>query len=147
LLATRRSPFMIASLLWACLAGLLLGSGSSRGVLPNVLPKKPFFSEKLRSWSRGLGGAKKGVPNKTQAPQWAAPPTRLWLLQRIPSRGALPNTPRSNHFEFILFPLMLHSLLYAPLLDSTDRLSSLDFNDMLVSISKSPLGWLGHYSS
>jgi hypothetical protein len=37
----------------ACLAGLLFGSGSdsSRGALPNVFLKEPFFNKKQRSWS------------------------------------------------------------------------------------------------
>jgi len=65
------------------LAGLLpgSGSGSSRGALPNVFMEEPFFSK-----SRGAGAV-------LEKPEIVPPPKRLWLLQRSPSGGAVPNTP------------------------------------------------------
>jgi len=60
------------------LAGLLSGSGFSRGVLPNVFLEEPFFNKKQRSQSR-FGGATTGGAHQEELCQTGpeASPKRL----------------------------------------------------------------------
>jgi len=58
----------IQSRLRACLAGLLSGSGSSRGALPNVFVEKSFLSKKQRSWSRFSEATNYGFSKMVLAP-------------------------------------------------------------------------------
>jgi hypothetical protein len=83
-LDTKLNPWRATSFLmdrfWACLAGLLTGSGSCEGALPNAFREELFFNKKQRNRSRSRF---EGV----------APPKWLWLIWRSPLRGAMPNTP------------------------------------------------------
>lgn len=83
------SPFFFSrnhGTIQGCLVGLLPGSGSSQGVLPNVLLDDPFFSEK----NKGAGAE----------PLWSSPTTHPLGLYNIgvSSCIALVSPPYANHY-------------------------------------------------
>jgi len=62
------------------------GSSLAPALTPPEEPCKTF------SWRRRFSVKSRGAGAILEKPQIAAPPKRLWLLQRSPSGGAVANT-------------------------------------------------------